>query len=155
MIYFKFLKQLLKHKYYVFKVGLKLKVPIHRLILHDWQKFTPKEFGVYARNFCGDYTNSPVDREIIKGEFAYAWLHHENSADHHWGYWVPRSGKNINKPLEMPEVCVREMVADWYGASMAYTGEYEVMEWFNTGNMNLHKNTYNLTFRIIKESGLE
>lgn len=47
------------------------------------------------------------------------------------------------KLLPMPTVCVREMVADWMGASKAYTGSWDISEWLvsNLGKMRLHPET--------------
>jgi len=131
MIYLRFLWSLLRHKWFVFLAGVKIGVPIWRLVIHDWTKFTPVEFGRYARNFQGDYSQSPNDRDRVSQEFTIAWLHHENSNPHHWGYWIPRSGKSANQPLPMPEIYVREMVADFLGASKAYTNSWNIDKWLN------------------------
>jgi hypothetical protein len=142
MIYLKFLRQLLRHKWFVLVAGIKIGgVPLWRLIVHDWTKFSPSEFGRYARNFHGDYSSSPNDRGAVALEFVYAWLHHENRNPHHWGYWVPRSGKRANDPLPVPETYLREMVADFMGASRAYTGSWEMSEWLtdNLWKMNFHE----------------
>lgn len=131
MIYLKFLWSLLRHKWFVFRAGLVLHIPIWRLIVHDMSKFSPSEFGRYARNFQGDYSSSPNDKKKVSLEFSFAWLHHENRNPHHWGYWIPRTGKKANKPLPMPEVYVREMVADCLGAGRAYTGSWNIAVWLN------------------------
>jgi hypothetical protein len=68
----------LKHKWFVFISGLKLGVPIWRLIKHDWTKFLPSELPHYQRQFFGA-ADDP--RGYIK-----CWLHHQNSNDHHWEY---------------------------------------------------------------------
>lgn len=49
--HFAYLKYVLRHKYFVFREGLKLGVPILSLILHDWDKFLPDEWFPYARTF--------------------------------------------------------------------------------------------------------
>ena len=111
----------LKHKWYVFLAGLKLKVPFFLLILHDWTKLTCQELPHYQRQFYGK------SNESLK--FSYAWLHHQKNNKHHWEYWTPISGHTRGgykdlQPLPMPEKYVREMVADWLGASRAYEGKY-------------------------------
>jgi len=129
----KYLKVLLTHKWHVFRAGLRLGgIPIWRLIVHDWSKFGPWEFGRYAENFHGDYSGSPVDRDIVSEEFAIAWLHHENVSPHHVGYHIPRTGKYAGRPLRMPNTFVREMVADMQGASIAYTGSDDMTGWMNS-----------------------
>ena len=146
MIYLKYLKSLLIHKWYVFCAGLKLGVPIWRLIVHDWSKFTPSEFLHYARNFHGERT------EEVKLKFMYAWLHHENYNPHHWGYWIQRSGKFAGEPLEIPETYVREMIADWMGANMAYQNTWDMSEWINdnfSGKIKFHPGTWRLIHSIL------
>lgn len=43
-------------------------------------------------------------------------------------------------PMPMPERYVREMVADWMGASRAYTGSWDMVDWLekNLPRMDLH-----------------
>jgi hypothetical protein len=120
----------------VFVVGRKLKVSYWRLLKHDLSKFTPAEFGRYARNFYG------------KGDdnFSLAWLHHQNRNDHHWEYWVNRTSYNQPRDgtIPMPETAVREMVADWLAAGKVYNGKWPDLGnfvWFRQNaqfmNMNL------------------
>lgn len=118
----KFLYVILKHKYYVFKVGRKLNIPVWNLIKHDFSKLTPDEFPHYAEYFCGEKKNEE--------EFRKAWLNHQNKNKHHWEYWIMRSShnksKNINLIVDMPDIYVREMIADWVGAAWAYNGQYPI-----------------------------
>ena len=135
MLKLKYLKTLLAHKWFVFRGGLMVgKIPLWRLIVHDWSKFTPWEFGRYARSFCGNYGVSPVDRDAISADFAIAWLSHENKNPHHVGFWTPRTGQFHGIHLRMPDTFVREMVADLLGASRAYTGSWIMTDWLNDGN---------------------
>ena len=160
--YWKYFKSVLQHKYYVFVAGAALNVPIWRLVVHDWQKFSPYEFGAYARKFAmlPNEKHSMAKWQIsdIEQEFTYAWLHHENTAPHHWGYWIPRSGNHTGRPLEMPETYVREMIADWMGASKAYTGNWDMVEWLNTQNENktwgnMHTDTFYLIVQLLYDLG--
>jgi hypothetical protein len=153
MIYLKFLWSLLRHKWFVILAGQYTKVPLWRLLIHDLSKFSPSEFAVYARNFFGDYSQSPNDREKVSLDFTYAWLHHENNNPHHWGYWIPRSGKSANEPLPMPEVYVREMIADCMGASKAYTGSWDIAVWLNENGRkwSLHDETVRLIAVVMCE----
>lgn len=120
----------LQHKYFVLMAGLRTKVPIWRLIIHDLSKFGPSELLPYARQFHGDKTGNDE-------AFARAWLHHQNVNPHHWEYWVTRSGNKLQSgaervtPIDMPEHFVREMVADWMGASRSYSGysPASISEW--------------------------
>ncbi len=155
MIYLKFLWTLLKHKWYVLKAGRLTGVPFWRLLIHDWNKFTLSEFGRYARNFQGDYSASPNDRERVTQEFTLAWLHHENRNPHHHGYWIPRTGKSAGKPLPMPAIQVREMIADFMGASKAYTDSWDIAVWFNENgpNMHLHDETFGIIADMMFDIG--
>ncbi|MCA9872180.1 MAG: hypothetical protein KC441_00935 [Anaerolineales bacterium] len=152
-VYYKYLVSLLWHKWYVFLAGRQVGVPLWRLIVHDWQKFTPLEFGKYARNYHGDYTNSPNDRDAVSLDYAYAWLHHENTAPHHWGYWIPRSGKYAGQPLAMPETYVREMIADWHGAGRAYQKSWNISKWISDNGAQMepfmHEKTIDLVHHIM------
>ena len=171
-MYLEFLKSLMTHKWYVFQAGLKTGVPIWRLIIHDWQKFTHWEFKAYAQNFFvsdefkNDETmdafakysiteNAPFGH-FVKERFALAWLHHENTAPHHWGYWIPRSGKYTGA-FPMPETYVREMVADWMGASKAYTGSWNMATWLAENGMSMdskmHRDTVRLVWVVLEDVG--
>lgn len=44
--WFRFAWVILKHKWFVLLAGLEVGVPLWRLIIHDWSKFTPAEFGL-------------------------------------------------------------------------------------------------------------
>lgn len=145
----------LKHKWFVFCAGIKIKVPIWRLLIHDWSKFLPSELPHYNRQFFGN-ADDPEG-------FISCWVKHQNRNPHHWEYWIPRTGHNRcsvpypdNQPIVMPEVAVREMVADWLGAEKAYNGKYpDVNNWTwlkdNRKRIRLHPETQNILNRIIIE----
>ena len=113
----------IKHKWFVFLAGLKTGAPIWRLMIHDWTKFLPSELPHYQRQFFGK-ADDPWG-------FISCWLHHQNHNPHHWEYWIPRTGHNRGlppfpdgEPVPMPEWAIREMVADWMGASRVYEGKW-------------------------------
>ena len=144
----------IKHKWHVFRAGLKTKAPIWNLIIHDWSKFTPAEAPHYGRQFFG-----PADDPI---GFSMAWLHHQNLNPHHWEYWIPRTGHNRGgyqdgEPLPMPERYVREMVADWLGASRAYEGSYpeNILRWKwlndNWDKIIIHSETRDKLRKVLRE----
>lgn len=149
----------IKHKWFVFRAGLRVGVPLWQLIIHDWSKFTPAEAPYYGRQFFGDKGNP--------AGFAMAWIHHQNLNPHHWEYWIPRTvhmydgGTKSNEPFEMPEKYIREMVADWMGASRSYEGQWPESQrawvWFDGhfGDIRLHPNTRELILSIMKEAGVE
>lgn len=142
-----YLKYVLRHKWFVFLECLKLGVPIWIAILHDWDKFLPDEWFGYAR-FFHNPDGSPVQRRDGTGyykptdtgnrEFEKAWFLHTRRNKHHWQYWVlPTEGDN--KLYQMPDVYIREMIADWRGAGRAQ-GTPDTKAWYmaNRDKMKLH-----------------
>lgn len=143
-----------KHKWFVFRAGLKTKTPLHLLIIHDWSKFTPSEAPHYGRQFFGS-KDDPLG-------FSRAWNHHQKTNPHHWEYWVMVTGHNRGgfpdgSALPMPEKYAREMLADWLGASRAYEGKWpkslESWNWWakNFAGLNLHPETRAFLLRIVAE----
>ena len=114
---------ILKHKWFVFLAGLKIKAPLWNLITHDLSKFRLSELPHYQRQFFGK-------KDDPEG-FIRCWVRHQNRNPHHWEYWIPRTGHNKceppykdNEPIPMPEKYIKEMIADWLGASRAYRGKW-------------------------------
>ena len=116
------------------------------------------ELPHYQRQFFGK-ADDP------KG-FIKCWIHHQNRNDHHWEYWIPRTGHNRctppypdGKSIPMPKAAVKEMMADWMGASKAYTGKWPEKgkwEWFDTNfekkiKHNLHPETLELVTKILQK----
>jgi hypothetical protein len=174
----KYLKYVVKHKYYVarecFKEGL-----YWRGIVHDWTKLTPKEWIPYTEYFYGEKRNDlkhwrlktleeleedrkrsrelkakliPKLQEEIEIDFNKAWLHHIHLNDHHWNHWLLQQDSGELRALEMPDVCIKEMIADWRGANKAIFQTYHPNEeynpilsrtWYieNYRNIKLHINT--------------
>lgn len=144
----------IKHKWFVFRAGLRTRAPLWRLVIHDWSKFSPLEAPHYGRQFFGD-KGDPLG-------FSYAWNHHQKNNKHHWEYWIPCTGHNRggygdNEPLPMPEKYVREMVADWLGASRAYEGRWpesrEGWPWLkaNLEKLRLHPTTRDRVEAVLSE----
>ncbi len=161
MIYLAYFWSLMRHKWFVFVAGLRLGgIPLWRLIIHDWGKFRLWEYGRYARYSAAmkrkQKNGEPIPDEIQDG-FNYAWLHHEGVHPHHWGYWIPRSGKLRGRPLSMPNVFMREMVADWMGASRAYTGSWDMSEWLKKNlagiEANMHSDSVAWVHVILSSAG--
>lgn len=146
-----YFKLICKHKYYVFIFGLKLKVPLLQLLIHDISKFGPSEYKHYQRWFF-------VDKNDPDG-FAAAWLHHKNHNPHHWEYWLQRtkrkeSGQTLTlEPLPMPEKYIRELVADWIAAGKAYKNALPLQEWLNKEwkELFLHEKTKGILRKVLKE----
>ena len=145
--YWAYFKKLLWHKWCVFEEGLDLYVPIWRLIMHDWHKFLPDEFGPYARTF---YNADGTDKPYVSGqeseEFMLAWNKHQKRSRHHWQFWLLTWDRGNTEALQMHEADAREMIADWRGAGKSYAkpGEIwtplETKKWYqdNKNKMILH-----------------
>lgn len=136
-----------KHKWFVFLAGLKIGVPFWRLITHDLSKFSRAECPPCGCQVFGD-----------KGDpegFIRAWIHHQNTNDHHWEYWIPRTGHTRclppyldGEPVRMPRAAVEEMIADWFGASRAYEGGWPVnnkWKWLDNSWPKIRKNLHPAT----------
>lgn len=154
----------LRHKWHVLYAGFFLGVPIWRLLIHDWTKFTRAEWGPYVRRFYGPkaYRPAPGSTGYLHkpGDdlaFDQAWQHHWTRNPHHWNYWrTPEAEDGTREALPMPETYVREMVADWYGAGMAQ-GKPAIEAWYmaNVSKMQLHPETRRLVHRFITEAVLK
>lgn len=136
-----YLRYVIRHKYYVFQAACRLGIP-WRGLTHDLSKFRPSEFIPYARYFY-EADGSPRRRRDKTGyyqaarsgddAFDRAWLLHQHRNPHHWQYWMLPLDDGGVRSLPMPQEYVREMVADWCGASMAqgYGGDIEtIRSWY-------------------------
>ena len=161
-----YLQSLQDHIMHVQAAGIRLGVPFEILKIHDQSKFSRQEFMPYARYFFNDdgtprksasYDSfddvSGTDIEI-EYNFTLAWNHHLHLNDHHWQHWMFPDG--YHKPMmvdagtmtedgvvKMPGICVLEMIADWMGASKAYTDSWDMSEWLenNMPRITLHPTT--------------
>lgn len=99
-MYWKYLKYVLKHKWYVFVECCKLGIPL-RGLLHDLSKLLPSEFFPYAHYFYGtwikesewhgdkrNYVPWKYTEMGVKEAFDLAWLKHQKRNKHHWQYWL-------------------------------------------------------------------
>lgn len=132
-IYVKYLKYVIKHKWYVFIECCLLWAPI-RGILHDWSKFRPSEFFPYAKYFYGKYEGD--EKVKVNENFNKAWLHHIHRNKHHWQYWILREDDGDTKHIPIPRKHLKEMLADWHGAGKAINGKKDTVNWYNK---NRHK----------------
>ena len=153
----RYLRYVIRHKWFVLVAGIKVRAPFWRLLIHDWSKFTPAEWWPYVEYFYTDRKSSEALDGIsefgcveaapfgfyVKDRFNVAWLHHQRRNKHHWQYWVLTEDSGKTFPLPMPYPLAREMVADWMGAGRAITGRWEVAEWYakNRETIHLHPDT--------------
>lgn len=116
----KHFKTIMKHKYYVFIECCKMGIPLQGL-LHDLSKFSPAEFLPSARYFQGD--RSPIDAEVDKIGYSYAWRHHKGRNKHHWQWYIGFGDGGTLIPAPMPDKYIKEMYCDLVGAGKTYGGE--------------------------------
>lgn len=119
----RYLRYVLWHKWYVFCAGLAInrliedrtaRIPIWRLLVHDWSKFLPSEWGPYVANF---YVEGGRENAEVQSRFKYAWLYHQRRNKHHWQYWTYRlDERRAEITLIPPARYALEMLADWIGA---------------------------------------
>ena len=138
MKHWKYLRYVLRHKYYVLLAGLVWRVPLWSLVWHDWDKFLPDEWFPYVESFYGP--KPPTD--TVKVAFDFAWLLHQRRNRHHWQFWLLSEDEGGVKVLPMPDYARREMLADWIGAGRAQ-GKPDTRKWYlaNRYNMQLHPET--------------
>jgi len=122
----KYLKNLLRHKWFVFQAACELGIPWLGLV-HDLSKFRPSEFIAYAAFFCGA---AQADPDILYASRV-AWNHHQKRNKHHWQYWMLTNDTEEPQTmlLPMPEKYCLEMLADWIGAGRAY-GNPDTLHWY-------------------------
>ena len=144
MKYLKYLKYLLKHKWYValncFSYGL-----YWRGIVHDLSKFYPDEFFPFVEYYFGGHKNEKARYKNIidfsNHKYNIASLKHEHRNKHHWQYWVRVSTSAGRKPIMMPCKYMMELYCDWVGAAKAQGNDLK--EWYtkNKDNINFHPET--------------
>jgi len=154
MAYLKQLYYLCRHKYFVLLFGLKVRgIPLWRLLVHDWSKFTPTEFIHYARWLHGYYKDDP---DAYRPYWARSWLHHLHCNPHHPEHWIlswrgnPEFYRELGEPLAefvvvlpMPMTYVCEWVADMMATGYGLTGSVDIAEFLNQAgpSWTLHSTT--------------
>lgn len=122
----KYLKYMIKHKWYVFKACMACGL-YWRGIIHDWSKFLPSEWFPYVNHFYGKKT---VPNRESDQPYKLAWLLHQKRNKHHWQWWVLPKDQGGLECLPMPNTYRKEMLCDWIGAGMAITGKLDIGEWY-------------------------
>lgn len=163
----RYLWYVVRHKWWVLRWGRKFGVPLWQLIVHDMSKFSRSEWGPYARYLYGEapegrdwpswYAEARANHpgcasepwwtaRMLKGDFELAWQHHWQNNMHHWDYWA----WGVAAPNMMPEVYVREMVADWFGAGYAM-GARDIRAWYDVAKakQRMHPETRVLVEQLL------
>lgn len=128
----KHFKTVCKHKAVVFRECKACGIPWQGL-LHDLSKFGITEFAPSARYFQGD--KSPIEAEKAEVGYSVAWLHHKGHNKHHWEWWTDFGENGEVIANKIPSKYVIEMVCDWIGAGMVYSGE----KWTQAEPLNYYK----------------
>jgi hypothetical protein len=146
MKHLRYLSYVLRHKWFVFLECCKLGMP-WRGFIHDWSKFLPCEWFPYADHFYGKKKGTQRDKtgyykptDTGDRAFDLAWLHHAHWNAHHWQWWTQvewNQGVADVQCYLMPEWAIREMVADWRGASRAQGHTSDVREWYQANGAKM------------------
>lgn len=109
MMYLRYLSYFVRHKWWVFLAGRRVRAPLWRLLVHDLSKLRPRELIPYARFFYGPKPSKEAARAAAL-RFRTAWNHHQKANDHHWQYWCmaddnPREHKQLRFVLTSPDEC--------------------------------------------------
>ena len=153
MKYLKYLKYILKHKWYVF-LECKREKLIWLGITHDLSKFLPSEFIPYANHFYGEGRDIKTGRDATgyyragdsgESEFDFAWLLHQKRNRHHWQYWILPMGDGTEKLFNMPYEYRVEMLCDWKGAGKAQNSNLTVLEWYEKNKDKMRLSSYTET----------
>jgi len=164
-MYWKYLKYVIRHKWYVFIECCKFG-QIWRGITHDLSKFLPDEFIPYAKYFYGEYPNwddgkicllgykYKNTKEGISKAFDIAWLKHQHRNKHHWQYNILREDDGNTKILDMKLCYIYEMVADWKGAGRCLSkinDPDECKKWYtrNYNKILFSENTREIVNKIL------
>lgn len=165
-MHLKYLKYIIRHKWFVLVASWKIGAPLWPAIVHDLSKLLPSEWLPYCRFFYGTYQTAqelrwkanqmgifPRTQEAVARDFDFAWMAHQRRNLHHWQSWVLKEDSGKVRPLPMPERYVLEMIADWMGAGRAITGKWDVVGWYNKNwhNMTLDFSTRSKVESIIKK----
>ncbi len=123
----KYGKYVFVHKWYVmiecFKIGL-----FWKGLVHDLDKFKPKQWLAYARYFhekdgtrktIRDKTGYYKPHDTGDIDFDLAVKYHNQRNSHHWQFWCCPKDKGGVRTFEMPMKDVKEMICDWIGAGHA------------------------------------
>lgn len=160
--YIKYLKYIIRHKYYVFIEAYKHGI-IWRGILHDLSKLLPSEFMPYVNYFYGTDTSKNVQdnngyykpKNTGDSAFEKAWFLHQKRNKHHWQWWILKEDDSNDtfKTIPMESKYAIEMVCDWVGAGKAQGKESpkddpyrEVRLWYDTNKHKIILHPYTRNF---------
>lgn len=151
IMFLKYLKYVIKHKWFVFIECCKMGIPI-RGILHDLSKLRLSEFIPYMNFFYRQKAKTEYQGEHIQDNFSKAWLLHLKRNPHHYQYWLLNNDDGTIRCLEMPEKYIKEMVADWIGAGRAIHGvNSDMIKWFEENKDKIMSRMHSNSIIIMQE----
>lgn len=148
-----------RHKWEVFKLSIKLGIPI-RGILHDLSKFSPIEFKESVKYYNGK--RSPISMCKESKGYSEAWLHHKGRNKHHPEYWYDKNAPDSAPLIPYKYIC--EMICDQLSAGKVYMGkewtkEHQIEYWRKQKErININKNVAELlttVYEQVAEHGID
>jgi len=142
--YIAYFKYLFRHKWFVFIACRKFKLGIIQSIFHDWSKFIPFLWKVYAHQFFNaDGTRRNVrnpdgsyDPNAQSTEFQLSWMIHQREK-HHWQAWISIGDNGALSTQLIPLKYILEMIADWEGAGKAIAGVSDPTDWYMSNKLKM------------------
>lgn len=156
--FFKHLKTICVHKYFVFTYMCKAGMA-YRGFMHDWSKFSPIEFFESVKYFDGKV--SPIVKCKQANGYSLAWQHHKGCNPHHYEYWVDNLDKG-GVAIKMPYEYLVELICDYLAAGRTYRGKdftYEdELSWWKSKleneNPKMHPETVNFITYVFTKLAL-
>lgn len=147
MIWFKLLKRIITHKYYVakycFQIGL-----YWQGITHDLSKFSYVEFSRAIKYWDNNVSSLANERKILG--YSKTFLHHRGHNPHHYEYWI-HSLDDGGIPAKMPKKYALELICDYLAAAKTYgTNPRKEYDWWIkfSPKMKIHQDTKNYITRV-------
>lgn len=125
---------------------------IQKINNHDNSKYDVQEFEPYRARFY------PRDGEKYdEKKFKEAWFHHLHNNDHHPEYWTYVDDDNKKVVLDMPDICIAEMILDWFTFCYKNNNPKDTVEYWRTKGVKkpLSSNTKSKVARIIEQIDYE
>ena len=137
-------------------------VPVWIALTHDLSKFSLAEWTPYVNQF---YNRDGTLKKGIRDDTGYydpsaqpipfqlAWIHHQRNK-HHWQSWISIGDSGRLSATPIPEVYIREMIADWIGAGLV-EGKSNPIGWYakNGDKMILHPETRKMLESLLEALG--
>ena len=123
-----------------------------RINKHDETKYSTEEFEPYRSRFYPKEGESRNDKA-----FNEAWFHHLHNNDHHPEYWTYVDDDNKKVVLDMPDICIAEMILDWFTFCYKNNNSKDIVDYWRKNGIKkpLSSNTKSKVARIIEQIDYE